>query len=191
MKSRHAHCTCSVIWVVSLAIPVMFLVVDRRNVLFDYRTSVCSYHFTDKRWVLLKPLQALFFMIIPNCVVVVVNVMLIVHLIKARQTAQRAGGTRRWQGIITTVLTATVYCISVLPYAIYRIAESKSRDRTSFFHTHYLRISGVCLSLNTISNFYVYCLTIPSFREFLWDGISECKEYLTSYKVSGSANLGE
>ena len=186
LSAKKAEIVCGVVWVVSLTIPAMFLLVDRADVVFDYRTNVCSYHFTSSRWKLLKPIQALVFMVIPNFLVVACTILLVIHLIKARRSAKRCGGAQRWQGIMTTILTATVYCCSVLPYAVYRITESRFADRQGFFHNEYLRLSGVCLSLNTISNFYIYCLTVSSFREFLWLQL----HYSASYVYNSSSSRG-
>ena len=168
LSRRKAHFCCAFLWVLSLTVPVIFLIVDSKDVWFDCRTSVCSYHFSSNRWELLKPIQFLTFMVIPNLIVISVTVLLLLHLIKSRKHSKKCGGTQRWQGMMTALLTAIMYCISILPYAIYRIAESNYPDRQGFFHTDFLRLSGVCLSLNTISNFYIYCLTVLSFREFLW-----------------------
>ena len=165
LSSRSAHVICGAVWGISFIVPAMFFIVDKGDVSFDFRTNVCSYHFSSPRWKLLKPLQAFVFMVVPNCVVVMTTVALLIYLVKARKLSGRVGGERRWQGIILSILTAFVYCISVTPYAVYRMAESSITH--PFFHNDFLRLSGVCLSLNTISNFYIYTLTVPSFRRFL------------------------
>ena len=184
LSATSAHVLCGGVWSMSLTVPAMFFIVDRSDVSFDFRTNVCSYHFSSHRWKLLKPLQALVFMIVPNCIVVMTTVALLVYLVKARRLSGKVGGDRRWQGIILSILTATVYCVSVIPYAVYRIAESSISH--PFFHNDFLRLSGVCLSFNTISNFYIYSLTVPSFRRFLKLLFLQCSpsSYMCSRNLS-------
>ena len=60
-----------------------------------------------------------------------------------------------------------LYLLLAVPYAVYRMAESSVTDPKHFFHKYYFKIAISFVSLNTISNFYVYGLTVPSFREFV------------------------
>ena len=133
--------------------------------------AVSIFHriFGNVKW--LTPLLSTIYLVIPNCVVLFTTVNL---LITARRIARRGRENLRWEGIITTVLIASVNCISVLPYAIYRIADRNIKslhNPQGFFQKEYVRISTSFLFLNTISNFYIYCFTLSSFREFLWSRI--------------------
>jgi hypothetical protein len=71
---------------------------------------------------------------------------------------------------MTVILTALIYCISVIPYTVYLIAAPRVIESPpGTFHVHYFRVAACCLLLNTISNFYIYCLTLKTFRQFLRD----------------------
>ena len=162
-----AHVVCAVLWVLAANVPVSFLLVQKSDVFFDYRIYTCDYGFSADSWTWLKPLTFILFMVLPNVVVVTTTIYL---LIFARSVAKRGRKSLKWQGITTTALTGTVYCVSTLPYAIFRIGETiinTDSKAESFFHTHYLSLANDFLFLNTISNIYIYSLTVASFRRFI------------------------
>ena len=164
--AERAHAMCAAIWVFSLGLPIMFLLVDKNDIGFDQRIYLCDYAFSSAIWRWLLPVMTSVVMYIPAILTGLSTVPLVLYLCKARRVARRSGGSRRWQGIMTAVLTAIVYSISILPYAVYRIIQSYFGP-TSFIHTHFFRLAVSFLSLNTISNFYIYSMTVQSFRRFL------------------------
>ena len=164
---------CAACWMTAATLPLSaFLVAvwNGQDIYFSYRTYYCDYGFSSDIWHWLKPLIAVVFMFIPNCVVVATTIYL---LVIAERVARRGRESLKWQGIMTTVLTATVYCISVLPYAVYRVGESIVTDHSAknFFHTSFFRVAAWFLYLNTMSNFYIYSLSVHSFRGFIWSGV--------------------
>ena len=182
-QSKKAHLICGTAWTTALVLPLMFFLVDKTDISFDYRNYGCDYIYSSNIWNWLAPLLFSVYMAIPNCIVLSTTVNL---LIIAKKIARRGRENPRWEGVITTVLTATVYCISVLPYAVYRIADQSNikslQDPQDFFHKVYFRIARSLLYLNTISNFYIYCLTVSSFRKFLWSRVKLLR--ITSNKYS-------
>ena len=127
-------------------------------------------------------------MLIPNCIVVATTVNL---LIIAKQVAHRGRKSLKWQGIVTTVLTATVYCISVLPMVVFFVGEAVLTVddlSSSFFHTSFYRIANSFLYLNTVSNFYIYCLSVHSFRDFICSRMRLAYQMFTSI---GTASHGK
>ena len=139
-------------------------------------------------WRWLKPLGAVLLTLIPNVVVVGNTIYL---LVIAKQVARRGRESLKRQGIITTVLTASVYCISILPFAVYNVGESFviADDKSSnFFYTLFLRIASSFLYLNTISNFYIYSLSVYSFIDFIQSKIQQTYRMFTS--IGTSANRG-
>ena len=189
-KSRKdAHKICCACWIASLSFPCVFLLVDRQDIYFSYRSYHFEYGFSSSTWSYLRPLVSLIFGFSPTCVVIITTVYL---LVIAKKVADKNRDNLKWQGIVTTVLTGAVYCISVMPHAIYNALASNitvKNDVSNFFHTTFFRITRVFLCLNTISNFYIYSLTISSFRHFLWSKI-----HFSSRKSSNldtSARRGE
>ena len=165
---RATHKVCMACWVLTLCVPLALFMVERDNIRFDVIMLTCNYAFESDTWQWLAPLMTTLFLVFPICVVSVMTVYL---LIIARKIASRGRKSLKWQGIMTTVATAAVYCISVLPLAVYRTGkpflDGTDKNTNSFFITHFYRIAYSCVSFNTISNFYIYSLTVLSFRDFV------------------------
>ena len=170
-SSNRAHFICAAAWITVSILPMMYILIDKNDTSFDFLSYDCSYNFSSNIWKWLLPLRSIIYLVIPSCIVLFTTVNL---LIIARRIARKGRKNLRWEGIITTVLIASVYCISVLPYAIYRISDQNIKslhDPQGFFQKVYYRISSSVLFFNTSSNFYIYCFTVTSFREFLWSRI--------------------
>ena len=161
-----AHKICAVIWFISLYIPAGYLLVDKDDVLFDFRTYNCMYGYTADIWKYLLPISALT-IFIPNLVIIVTSLML---LREARKVARGAKKDVRWQGIMAVVLTAAVYSVSFVPYTVYCTAEpfvTKNPERPGPFFIAFYRVSCAFVTFNILSNFFIYSLTVTSFRNFL------------------------
>ena len=164
---KRAHIYCGACWLVSLLVPTIFVIVNWKAIYFSNRSHQCGYDDHYVQYVWLKPLLSVVFALLPTGMVVLSTTLL---LVRARQLAQRSRESLKWQGLVATVLTATVYCISVLPTIIYSVIESivrRNHEGSSLFLTHFYRLAYSFLSLNTMSNFYIYTLTVSSFRNFV------------------------
>ena len=168
LGKRHAHMVCAAMWLSAVSVPVMILLIDPNDVKFSFKVYLCDYFFSAPQWILLTPIISAIVFFIPNALVVFNTIAI---LIVAHKFARRGRESLKWQGVITTVLVALVYCISLLPYSIHRFAESSVDERHGWFHHEFARIGYFSLYINTISNFYIYCLTVASFRKFLWSRI--------------------
>ena len=177
--SAHAHVTCGVIWVVSLLWPVSFLAVDKRDVKFDYRLYTCTYQFEDKIWRVIQPTITTILYLIPNLLIVVVTVLI---LVIARRVARESRRGLKWQGVTTVVLSATVYSISFLPNTVFHSVVNfvEEQDNYTIFTTTFFRVAAAVLAINVVSNFFIYCLTVSSFREFLLDRVRMSRDWVRS-----------
>ena len=155
-SSKKAHKICGSCWAVALFVPALFLLVDWDDVYFSYRSYQCALGFTAAIWKYLGPTLWVVCMLTPTCLVVATSIQL---LIEARKIARNARQSMKWQGIITTILIAAVFCLSLVPYLLFRILNMSSGVS--------LRVVISFLSLNVVSNFYIYSLTVTSFRNFL------------------------
>ena len=167
LSKRHTHKLCAGIWVVSIFVPVLQLGIDNDDVIFDYKIYFFDYRYTSSLWKILLSVTALFFLVIPEVTVVVSTVLI---LREARKVVRRTQENLRWQGITTVVLTATVYVIAFLPYTIYFMAEpfvKKDPDEPGMFPVQYYRFAYGINRISTLSNFFIYSLTVTSFRSFL------------------------
>ena len=166
-STRRAHVLCAGIWTAVLSIPTLYLLVEADDVIFDYRVYFCVYKYTSTIWKVLSPVIALFTLFAPNMAIIVSTVML---LNIAKKVVRGNRRTLRWQGILTVVVTATVYTLSFLPLTVYLIAEpfvKKDPLVPGFFYVEFYRVTSSFMNINTLANFFVYSLTVASFRPFL------------------------
>jgi hypothetical protein len=83
-------------------------------------------------------------------------------LMKARILALERGRNLRWQGVLTVTATTVVYLVSILPYFIVAVSSLAVTYSITTW-----RIVLYISNLNIMANFYIYSLTVRSFREFL------------------------
>ena len=154
-SSMKAHITCLACWGIPFIVPALMLVVDSKDVYFSYKSYTCAYGFSKDIWKnYLFPLGAS--LMCPPLILVVANSVQL--LVIAKQVAGRQRDSLKLQGIITTVLTATVFCVSWLPIIGMLIIPSS---------VAFERIVLSFMFLNTMCNFYIYCITVTSFRRFV------------------------
>ena len=181
LTSLAGQLVCLAMWILASTMIIAVYVVEKDDVLFDYRTYDCRIGFSAAIWKWLKPALVGLVALIPNILVIVTTLYL---LLIAKNIAQRGGDNLRWQGIVSTILVAVVYCISILPYIIYTFVGYSgagfANNPHSFFRTHYNRMVKSFIFINTISNFYIYTMTVTSFRQFLWSSrlniFKSCKQ---------------
>ena len=162
-----AHKLCSGIWLVSIYSPALHLLVDKDDVTFDYRTYYCTYEYSKSIWKALLPVLALLILFAPNVTIITSTILI---LKEAKKVVKRTNQSLRWQGIMTVVATATVFSVSYLPITVYFITEpliEKDQSAPGPFYIHYYRVSSSLLNCNILANFFVYSLTVDSFRGFL------------------------
>ena len=162
MKPRHAHFGCATIWGTAIIVPILIFIFEKGDVDFWYHKYSYDFARGSSIWKWLEPVLGVIFLLTPNIVVVITSVLLLRYLVKARNVAKRSSNNpQRWQGFLAIILTAAMYCVSVLPSAISHI-NFESRENTNF-----IRVGDSCSYFNTICNFYIYYLTISSFRRFV------------------------
>ena len=164
---------CGIILIPPLLFPVLFLIVDKDDITFDIKIYTCNYEFGAEIWTKLRPITFIVTLFIPNIIIVATTIPTLMYLAAARKSAKRVRGSVPWQGALTVALTAIVYCVSTLPNFVYHILESgifKEKENNLCLSQFY-RISEFLLMINIISNFYIYTLTIKSFRRFLFSKI--------------------
>ena len=162
--SKRAHIGCSAVWILVMVHPATMYLANDGSSTFDYIIYDCHFHISLPTWKWIMPVVLSLSFIIPTILVVVSTSYL---LFIAHKKAKKYRESLRWQGLTTTILTATFYCISVLPHAVACVMSSRAGAELHFFQHYWYRVSVTCVTLNTISNFYIYCLTVTSFREFL------------------------
>ena len=188
LSKKHAHKLCAGIWIVCMYVPALHLCIDKDDVIFDYRTYFSEYRYTSSIWEILLPVTALAFLITPGITVVVSTVLI---LREARKIVRRTQESLRWQGITTVVFTAITYITAFLPTTIYFIAEpfvEKDPGNPGVFYTDYNRVANGIIQINILSNFFIYSLTVTSFRRFL--AVKFYKIFQVCFKKSSSQAIG-
>ncbi|XP_063682841.1 melatonin receptor type 1C-like [Bolinopsis microptera] len=96
--------------------------------------------------------------LISTVVTMASSVMLIVMV---RRIADRRPGGLQWQGVLTVLLTVAVHTAATLPLEIFYIVPSFDG------YIPLGRAAWQIAALDLVGNFYIYSLTLYSFREFL------------------------
>ena len=112
------------------------------------------------------------FLFVPNLVTILTTIPTLKYLSAARKSARQVKGTVPWQGALTVALTAAVYCLSTLPISVFYAGRGMFDDPTGLFRFKLFRFSFFVAMINIMSNFYIYALTIKSFRESLIKTVS-------------------
>ena len=166
---KKAHIACAAVWAICTPLPVGLIICFRSSMIFDYKTYDTE---LSSAWKYSGLLEGVIHCVPINLIVILSTILTVKYLSRARVVACRSGGSLRWQGILTVLLTGTLYCVSYLPFTVYNILEPfvlKNPPDKSFIT--FRRISDYLTLLNIMSNFFIYSLTVPSFRKFLWSKI--------------------
>ena len=177
-SKKQAHVICSVVWIFFFIYPILMFALGKDDVSFDYRTYCCEYGWNAYTW---KKLQSAMFMMSalgPNALMISTTIPTLKYLVKARKSARRTKKSVPWQGALTVSLTAIVYCVSTIPGTVYFIGASFA-DPDSGFHSLY-RYGIFIAMINITSNFFVYTLTITSFRRYLLAKFAEVSSSLAA-----------
>ena len=169
MKAREwteekSHKICTATWVFCFALPLALSIVDGTDACFDSRKYNCTYGYTSEIWVWLKPAAFFIMALTPGITIVATSILLL------RKAAIVSRESLRWQGMLTVLVTAAVYMLSILPFVAHGIAEpflEKDPTKVTPFQFNYYRVACAFLSFHVMANFFVYSLTMPSLRDFV------------------------
>ena len=170
---------------IPLVIPAAVLIVDKSDIEFDYTTYSCIHKYKADVWRKMAPIFAVITIFLPNIVILATTIPTLKYLATAWKSARRVRGTFPLQGTLTVALTATIYCITTLPMFVYYIIK-ENPPSTSLSQIQFSRLANFMTMINIMSNFYIYSLTIRSFRDFLSVRISSIlSAFLQTITTSG------
>ena len=173
---RYTHVVCAGIWTLSSSIIIIIFLIDKDDIYINPITYSCGYAYSSDEWKTYIPLLFLLFSLIPSLVLVISSALLVKHLLYAQRIARRTNRSVRWQGMLTVFLTATVYCVSFLPQSVYLTIKNFKEELSS----DYLSRGAETLTyVNVAANFFIYSLTVPSFKTFLLSRIRGVKSVFT------------
>ena len=155
-KKNKTQFLCASVWFANLWVPTIAVVFrgnypekGKKLVILDCISELCP---------TLMHVHAGTVVYFPFLIIILTTVPTLQHLFKGRKVSRKSGGNLRWQGILTVTLTASAFCVSYLPYAITTVYKKS---------TIFIRIAWYLPLINIMSNFYIYLLTVHSFRKFL------------------------
>ena len=96
---------------------------------------------------------------------VVTMVSSLVLIVMARRIADRIPGGLKWEGVLTVLLTVAVHAAATLPMEIFYLMVVSSS--VGYINIPLGRAAWQIAALDLVGNFYIYSLTLSSFREFL------------------------
>ena len=163
-SARRAHLICAFFWALGLLQPgqistMLFTSTDDWK--FSYYDYTCNGDLSDAPLWLRWFSSAFTFggLLLAFLILIITSALL---LIKARKLALMRGRNLRWQGVLAVLATTAVYLVSNMPWFVLEVS--------SLVVTHSIKTWRIALfisNLNIMANFYVYCLTVRSFREFI------------------------
>ena len=170
-KSMTAHILCATIWLVNVWVPASSWALNNGNsnlvkdmAIYDCLNKPTAFDNDIESWFHL--FETTVTLLLPCSIVVLATIPTLRVLLKGRKVSRRSRGQLRWQGILTVVLTAAVFCLSCFPYLIFVHLKYHYQvvGRTL---AQFSRVTWYLPLINVMSNFYIYCLTVVSFRRFL------------------------
>lgn len=195
-NKKRAHITCGLVWFVAITAVGIFTFSMPYRYVFLYMFYIITAQLTDDVAGQFENATVIIFNVIPPFAVLISTGMILDHLFKARGVSHRSGGTMRWQGMVTVAATAVVFLVSTLPHVFSHFIFLTDRDRrmVESYGTYLFlsRVSYFFSYLNIMSNFYIYSLTVPSFRNFLklkTAMIARKLENVLSASLSGPGNM--
>jgi len=157
---RQGHIIACCIWAFSLALDLIFVLQkDKIDVVYFNFELSCDILMSHQ---LFFKSAILMFSVALLCTIVVVTSGIWLIVIAVR-LSHRQGRSVNLQGILTVILIAVVYCISMLPlfgyYVLQFIAIGGNRN---------LKIFCKCIPyLNNIANVFIYMISLTSFQNFI------------------------
>lgn len=168
---RGAHLVCLGVWVTAHVYPVLRFVLDQDGLVFSYISYNLNFGSSADSPQTVKTLIRVVSMVmfyLPVLVVLLTTLPTLLYLVKARKVSQSVGKTARWRGIVTVVVTSSVFCVTSVSERVGMLAITLSPEGVSGAdRTNFKRVSEFLSALNFMSNFYIYTITIPSFRRFV------------------------
>ena len=167
-SSRFGHKIFTLVWLLAVVVysPVLFvkIIYLRDAVYFSYYDYNCSYSYSSPN---LPSWYKWYFLIIFPAVYALSFVALLATsiciLVVAKKASSQHGRTLRWEGVITVLLTVGILLLSTLPFGVAFLTSLLGVKHGAGVRRSVLLVQY----LNTMANFFVYSITVKSFRKFL------------------------
>ena len=154
-------------------------IVGEKGIYFSYMSYNCDYFSLNSKVHHVARVVAGAIGLISTTITIVNSAML---LYLAKKVADRRTGGLQWQGVRTVLLTVAAYAIATVPLAVYLIEFTETQPHTTANKFH--RFVMFIFYLNIVSNFYIYTISLTSFREFLKSRIRVVADYIVRFFFS-------
>ena len=158
--SRQGHILAALVWTFSVVMQLGFHLSEGRTyTIFDVYLLMCDFRIESEKFK--RGAIMIFFLgLLCTLIVLISEIWLVVIAIKLN--LRKGIRTVKFQGVMTVVLIALIYCVSFLPlFAFYLVAVIDEEK--------YGYIAVICKSIplfNNVSNIFIYMISIRSFRKF-------------------------
>ena len=166
LSSRVGHKVCAAMWSLYLFLyaPTLVVKVYQNDTLnFSYVTYDCRYNLrsfsTLHDW---YGIIAMSFVYLIIYTILIVTSVLLLNV--ARRSAARQGNRLQWGGVLTVLLTVAVLVISQLPVAVVIVLDKILGVKQSATTWQAVQFTQY---INIMANFFIYSLTVKSFRQFI------------------------
>ena len=184
-SARVGHQICVGLWVLALVwyspglVGKMVYIKETLN--FSYNEYQCNYDMNSTY----LPESYRMYMIVSFPVISLLSYMLLIVtsmllLVVAKQASTRAGSALRWEGVVTVLLTVGVLLVSYLPLSVVVIAWLLDINYSGTVW----RFAASMQYLNIVANFFIYPISVESFREFLKIKLFGVIDFFTSPRRS-------
>ena len=171
---KNAHMVCGVVWILNIISPVHVIHIfftNSNTTFFSYVSYSCTFDFSLTRAPAWLQESAHISMLVSLAVVfIILPVSSVLLLVEARKTAMRRRASLRWQGVVTVVMTTAVFIISWCPNLL---VGTTSLTLAVVYSISTWRTTQFLLNFNIMANFFIYTLTVPSFRATLREKLIE------------------
>ena len=161
---KRGHVICVAIWLSTFLLPTQIIFATEKSLYFDYIHYICMMDYNILNipiW--LNQFQRIVFGLLYLTIILLIISISVILLYKANKAVVNRGGSLSWQGVLPVILTIGVFFVSYLPDSII----SGLVNRNINISVTAQRAASFMEYINIVANFFVYTLTVRSFREFL------------------------
>ena len=167
-STTRAHLACSFTWVYAVIAPTLIWGIYGFDPRFDYRFYNCVIIEEPNSNTKIIFISSFICNVVIQALIVTATFPTLNYLAKARRSARQVKGTVPWQGAVTVSLTSIVACVSTAPLTVYTIIKPfLDKDYRPLIDLYLCRMGVFIMTFGIMSNFYIYAMSMKSFRKFL------------------------
>ena len=176
-SKRSGHIVAGFAWSIYIAFQCIALICGKFSpIFFEYRVMTCWYVPADLGIGI--GFSVLIFMgLLGYAPILIVLGTTIGLLFTAFRIAKRGRDTVQWQGVVTVLSIAGIYCLAYLPFIIYHTIYNNiylhpdesgmSPKAKAVFYLQLFSITNAIAYLNNFANIFIYYHSIASFKKFI------------------------